>query len=80
MWGRGRNRANPGMESTWGRSSSNKGMGSTGSLCITHDRTALGSGRGGSGDSGGGRRSSSGGRAKVRPAVCLLLYRLNLSI
>ena len=79
MWGRGRNRANPGMVPAWGSSSSNKGMGSSNNLYRTHGRTALGSGRGGSGSrrghnsggggSGGGRSSSGGGgRAMVGPA------------
>ena len=67
MWGKGRNRANPGMVPAWGRSSSNRGMGSSSSLYRTHGRTALGSGGGGDG-SGGGRCSSGGCRAKVGPA------------
>ena len=78
MWGRGRNRANPGMVPTWGRSSSNRGMGSSSSLYRTHNRTALGSSRGGDGGrrghnsycgSGGEGRHSSGdsGRARVGP-------------
>ena len=56
-------------------------MGSSSSLCRTHDRTALGSSRGGGGGgdgrrvhnsydggSGGGRRSSDDSRAKVGPS------------
>ena len=75
MWGRKRYRANPSMVHTWGRSSRNKGMGSSSNLCRTHGRTALSSSRGdgggrrghnsGGGDSGGGRRSSGGGKARV---------------
>ena len=77
MWGRERYRANLGMVPALGKSSSNRGIGSSSSLCRTHGRTALGSSRGGSdgrrghnsdgGGSGGGRRSG-GGRAKVGPA------------
>ena len=71
MWRRGRNRANPGMVPAWGKSSSNRGMGSNNSLCRTHGGTALGSGgsrRGhnsGGGGSDGGRRSCGGGRSRV---------------
>ena len=70
MWGRGRNRANPGMVPAWGRSSNNRGIGCRSSLSRTHSRTALGSSRGdgsnrgcssGSGGSGGGRGGGGGG-------------------
>ena len=77
MWERGRNRANPGMVPAWGKSSSNRGLGSSSSLCKTHGRTALSSSRGDGGrkghnsyggGSGRGRRNSGDGRARVRPA------------
>ena len=65
MWGRGRNKANPGMVPPWGRSSSNKGMESSSSLYRTHGKIALGNGGGGSRR---GHSSGDGGRAKVGPA------------
>ena len=52
--GRGRNRANPDMVPMWGRSNSNRGLGSDSILYRTHGRTALGS------DNGGGRRARVG--------------------
>ena len=55
MWGRGRNRANPGVVPAWGRDSSSRGR--------THGRNVLSGDRrrhGGS-DSGGGRSSGGSG-------------------
>ena len=74
MWGRGRNKVNPGMVPTWGGSSSNKGMGSSSSLCITYGRTALGSGGGGRarvGPAGKGRRGAVHPRSEVVSSSCL---------
>ena len=68
MWGRGRNRANPGIVPVWGRSSSNRGLGSGINLCITHGMTALGSGSGGARSRHGGNdRNGDGRRARVGP-------------
>ena len=74
MWGRERNRVNPGIVPAGGRSSRNRGIGCSSSLNRTHSRTALGSNRDGGGSrgysSGGGgssgRRGNRGGRARVR--------------
>ena len=65
MWARGRNRANPGIVPTWGRSSNNRGTGCSSSLSRTQGRTALASSRGGDGSGGGRHRSD--GRARVGP-------------
>ena len=65
------------MVPAWGRSSSNRGLGSSNILCRTHGRTALGSSRGdGSkrghnsygGNNGGGRHNIGSGKARVGPA------------
>ena len=55
------------MVPAWGRSNNNRGMGSSSSLCRTHNRTALGSGKGGGG-SRRGHNNDGGGRARVGPA------------
>ena len=60
MWGRRRNRANPGVVPAWGRSSSNRGLGSGSSLCRTHGKTGLGSDNGGSKSRYGGGSSGDG--------------------
>ena len=69
MWGRGRNRPNPGMVPVWGRSSSNRGMGSSSSLCRTYGRTAFSSSRGGDDGRRGHNSGDGGNRGRAVAAV-----------